>query len=202
MTTLIGGYPNTNDSSDGDGPKRPTLNYQIVNGLDFLLGHFKPYSVFPRNVSTRLTEDRQVTVYSRTEALECFAKADLKDCKIVAYPSTNWRKGLCKLLEPNLLFIDLDLGVLRTMIALAAALDATLTKIKNKLGGYPTVIWSGNGYHLYQPIEAFILEEQQTFCKFKQPSRRLLQFAERYLSDGKMDECHNHTMSLNNCILR
>ena len=206
MTTLVG-YSNTNSNDSNGygysyGPKRPTINYQIVNGLDFILSHFRADRLFPRKISTRLTDSKQVTVYSRTEALEHFAKSDLKDFNISAYHSTNFRKGLYKLVAPDLLFIDLDLGVLGTMIALAAALDATLSKIKNKLGGSPTVIWSGNGYHVYQPVEAFIFEEQELFGKFKQPSRGFLQFAERYLSNGKMDECHNHTMSLNNCMLR
>lgn len=202
MTALIGVTPP--DSNNNNGPKnqRPTLNYQVVNGLDFLLSHFKQGSIFPRNISTKLTGNKQKPVYNRTEALEYFAEAELKDCKIAAYHSTDWRKGLSRVIAPDLLFIDLDLGVLRSMIASAAALDATLTNIKSKLGGVPSVIWSGNGYHIYQPVEAFILEQQQIFSKFKQPSRRLLQFAERYLSNGKMDKCHNKTMSLHNCMLR
>jgi hypothetical protein len=100
--------------------------------------------------------------------------------------------------------MDLDLGTLGTADKLDKALTHTLSNIKEKLGGSPTVIWSGNGYHIYQPVEAFILEQQDIFSKFEhlQPSRRLLQFAERYLSNGKMDECHNATMSLKNCMLR
>jgi hypothetical protein len=100
--------------------------------------------------------------------------------------------------------MDLDLGTLGTIDKLAKALNHTLSNIKEKLGGVPSVVWSGNGYHVYQPIDVFILEEQEIFSseKFEQPSRRLIQFAERYLTNGKMDECHNHTMSLNNCMLR
>ena len=39
------------------------------------------------------------------------------------------------------------------------------------MDGVPSVIWSGNGYHIYQPVEAFILEEQQIFNGLDQPSR-------------------------------
>lgn len=32
--------------------------------------------------------------------------------------------------------------------------------------GHPTVLWTGNGYHIYQPIEGFILEQEEIFAKF------------------------------------
>ena len=38
-------------------------------------------------------------------------------------------------------------------MALKLALFNTLRNIKEKLNGFPTVIWSGNGYHIIQPIE-------------------------------------------------
>jgi hypothetical protein len=192
----------TSTGIDSSYHKRPTLNYNIISGLDFLLGHFKPENLFPRTISTKLTEGSQKIVYDRKEILKYFAEADLNDCKISAFHSTNWRKRLSKLVEPDLLFIDLDVGVFGNNIALAAALDATLIKIKKELCGYSTVIWSGNGYHIYQPVKALILEQQDLFNRFKQPSRRFLQFAEEYLSDGKMDKCHNKTISFNNCMLR
>ena len=82
--------------------------------------------------------------------------------------------------------MDLDLGTLGTVERLELALTNTLSKIKQKMDGVPSVIWSGNGYHIYQPVEAFILEEQQIFNGLDQPSRRLVQYAERYLTSGKM----------------
>ena len=87
--------------------KRPTLTYDIISGLDFLLNHFKPKDLFPRSISTKLTENKQITVYNRFEVLEHFAESELKDCKISAFHSMNWRKGLSKLVEPDFLFIDL-----------------------------------------------------------------------------------------------
>jgi hypothetical protein len=176
--------------------------YRIVEGLDFILSHFREDNLFPRKISTKLTAGKQILVYNKFEALARFKQADFMDCKIAAYHATDWRKGLSKLIEPNFLFIDLDLQVIGTIELLETALNDTLENIKSKLGGYPTVLWSGNGYHLYQPVSALILEEQDTFSKFEQPSRRLIQYAERYLSNGKMDQCHNSTMSLNNCMLR
>jgi hypothetical protein len=36
--------------------------------------------------------------------------------------------------------------------------------------------WSGNGYHIYIPIESrYVLEETKAFSKYEEPSKRLLQ---------------------------
>ena len=39
----------------------------IGGGLDFILRHFPP-TIWPRTISTRTTEERQVLVYSKEEA--------------------------------------------------------------------------------------------------------------------------------------
>jgi hypothetical protein len=38
-------------------------------------------------------------------------------------------------------------------------LNKTLSKIKGSIGVNPTVLWTGDGYHVYQPVSGFILEE-------------------------------------------
>lgn len=67
-----------------------------------------------------------------------------------------------------------------------------------------TIIWSGNGYHLYIPADSqgVILEQMPEFSKFKEPSKELMRFAEWYLSNGKADSEHYHTVSFKNCLLR
>jgi hypothetical protein len=81
------------------------------------------------------------------------------------------------------------------------ALTATLKNIKEKLqGANPTVLWTGNGYHIYQPIDAFILEEEEVFSNFNQPSKSFLKFAEHYLSNNKSDPLHNP--SFKSCMIR
>ena len=30
----------------------------------------------------------------------------------------------------------------------------------------PTVLWTGNGYHIYQPMNGIVFEEYKTFYKF------------------------------------
>ena len=82
---------------------------------------------------------------------------------------------------------------------LALALDKTLKNIKY-LGAEPTVLWSGNGYHVYLPFNAFVLEQEEVFAKFDQPSKRFLRFAARHLSNYKSDP--NNNPSLKSCMVR
>jgi hypothetical protein len=100
------------------------------------------------------------------------------DCRINAYPSYTEFKGINRQ-APNFIFIDLDRLTFKTDKAHKLALSTTLKNIKEKLGGVkPTVLWSGNGYHIYQPIEALVLEQIELFSKFDQPSKSFLRFVE------------------------
>ena len=47
-----------------------------------------------------------------------------------------------------------------------------------------------------------VLEEFDIFSKFKSPSRKLMQYAESFLSNNKADYAHNVTVSFKNCMLR
>ena len=78
-----------------------------------------------------------------------------------------------------------------------------LKNIKEKFNGaQPTVIWSGNGYHIYLPIQAFILELESVFAEFEQPSKKFLRFSEKMLTNNKADPCHSNILSFKNCMLR
>ena len=87
-------------------------------------------------------------------------------------------------------------------MGLKTALRKILFKIKRLLDLKPTVIWSGNGYHIYVPINAVVLEDIKEFAHIEQVSTKFLRFAEWYLSSGLSDSVHNKTVSLNNCMLR
>lgn len=65
---------------------------------------------------------------------------------------------------------------------------------------YPTVLWTGNGYHIYLPIHGIILDQINQFAKDKFPnlfsmydgkyygysvSELFLKFAESHFTDGK-----------------
>jgi hypothetical protein len=174
----------------------------IENGLDYLLGLIMP-PVWPRTISTYATEGKQVLVYSKDQALTKFRQARLLDCRINAYPSyTEW-KGLNRQ-APNFLFIDLDLARFKSVEVLNRVLNKTLKSIKEKLGDNvsPSVLWTGNGYHIYLPVMAYILEFESLFAEFDCPSRRFIRWAEQFLSNNKADSCHSNSISFRNCMLR
>ena len=171
------------------------------NGIDFILTHLTE-PLFPRTISTYRSEGRQFEVFSKEEMIKAFEQSDFLDCRVNAYPSYTEYKGINRQ-APNFLFIDLDKDIVGTARAHRLALTNTLRKIKEKLSeAYPTVLWSGNGYHIYQPIEAFVLEEEEVFSsnEFDQPSKAFLRFAEQYLSNNKSDPSHNP--SFKSCMIR
>ena len=47
--------------------------------------------------------------------------------------------------------------------------EFALKTLKNLGGAHPTVVWSGNGYHIYQPINTINLEQNDIFSEFEQP---------------------------------
>ncbi len=56
----------------------------IEYGLDFILSHLKePH--FPRRISTYLTDDKQLSVSSRDEAIAKFKESNLLNCRVSAY---------------------------------------------------------------------------------------------------------------------
>jgi Primase X len=84
-------------------------------------------------------------------------------------------------------------------------LNRILKKIKTNLHGYPTVLWTGNGYHIYQTMQGFILEEEDVFAKFIDPNgkdltSKFMQFAEDILTNKKGDPQHHPT--INSCLVR
>jgi hypothetical protein len=171
------------------------------NGIDFILNHLKE-PLFPRTISTYTSEGKQFEVFSKEEMIKAFEQSDFLDCRVNAYPSYTEYKGINRQ-APNFIFIDLDKYSFETERTHRLALTNTLRNIKEKLSeAYPTVLWSGNGYHIYQPIEAFVLEEEEIFSsnEFDEPSKAFLRFAEQYLSNNKSDPSHNP--SFKSCMIR
>ena len=84
-------------------------------------------------------------------------------------------------------------------------MNKTLQNIKEAIGGNPTVLWTGNGYHIYQPVSGFILEEYETFYKFtkyidKDLTSMFIQFAEEYFTEHTADRLHKPTVK--SCLVR
>jgi hypothetical protein len=177
---------------------------QVEEGLDFILSHLKE-PIWPRTISTKATGGRQIPVYSKQEALAWYKAANFLDCRISAYPYySNGNVGRNRQ-TIDLVMIDLDQSIFKSRQSLDRVKSKTLKKIQEIFGieFQPTVIWSGNGYHIYIPIESrYILEDRSEFSKYEEPSKQFLRFAEWYLSDGKADSNHYKNVSFGNCIVK
>jgi Primase X len=186
---------------------------RFEEGFKFILSHFEhQIQIWPRTISSALTDNKQVPIYyDERYALARFKQANLVDCRISGYPLYTEYRGIVRH-TPNFLFIDLDLdnvvpfGNWSSKRLLDMALDNTLRKIKQTFGKgvEPTVLWTGNGYHNYLPIQPLPipLESDTMFSMFSGPSQSFLRFLEWYLSDGKCDPAHNTTVSFRNCMVR
>ena len=170
--------------------------------FNFILNHLEG-QIFPRNISTYATRNSQILVHSKEDALIWFKAADYKDCKINAYPAYIGIKDLNRQ-EPNFIFIDLDSGAFKTCEELDKILTKTLKNINDRLNmAHPTVLWSGNGYHVYLTLKAPLLELESVFMELSsEPSRKFIQFAEQFLSDNKSDPEHWKHVSFKNCMIR
>jgi Primase X len=176
------------------------IENNVANGLDFLLGHFE-VPAWPRTISTKLTEGRQIPVYNKEEALARFKQANLLDCRINAYPAyTGFRR--INRQPPNFIFIDIDKSTFNTQRAFDLAISKTLKNFGEKLdGARPTILDTGNGCHFYQPVKSLILEQEEIFTRLHdEPSRTFLKFAAQLLSNNKSDPMHNPTFK--SCMIR
>lgn len=171
----------------------------LEENLKFLLRHFEE-PLFPRTISTFATCGRQIDVRSVEEMVSMYEQADYLDCRVNAYNSVG------ALHAPNLLFIDIDRSDFKSDRAHKIVLRKTLDRIKYYLDGHPTVTWSGNGYQIIQPLDAYALEQDPRFANLDNHataaavSVSFLRFAERFLSGGKSDQ--NHNPSFKSCLVR
>jgi hypothetical protein len=143
-------------------------HHKVQDGLDFILNHFQG-PIFPRKIMTKQL-GYQVEIFNKEEALEYFKISNDEDCRINAYPSFTEYHGINRT-PISFLVVDLDLKdftgeTKKGQAVLDGVLNKTLQKIKETIGGNPTVLWTGNGYHLYLPVSGFILEEYETFPRY------------------------------------
>lgn len=166
--------------------------------LDFILSHFDD-PIFPRTISTKTTEGKQLIVYNKIEAFARFKQANFIDARINSFPYYIEHQGK-NIQKSNFIFIDLDKNQFGSKAALTRALNRSLQKIKEKINGFPTVLSTGNGYHIYQPLDGIVLEQYEEFNEFSDVSRQFLRFASKYFSNGKSDP--NNYPSFRSCLLR
>ncbi|MGI9010746.1 MAG: hypothetical protein ACR2F1_06130 [Nitrososphaeraceae archaeon] len=133
---------------------------EIEKGIDLILSHLEEPLIFPRKISTQKSQNKQFSVGNKQDIINSFVDSKLVDCRINAFPIL--KDGATWI--PDFLFIDLDLADFNSKRSLKLALNKTLKNIKEKLSddddnydrgkvtAYPTVLWSGNGYHILLPV--------------------------------------------------
>jgi hypothetical protein len=172
----------------------------VEEGLDFILSHLENPIIFPRTIMTKKIAYQRI-VYSKERAIEHFVESDFIDCRINAYPYLTEYKDVPRY-KPDFLFIDLDRKSFKTKKGFELALYNILKNIKQKIpNGYPTVLFTGGGYHIYQPVYCpTALENITEFEDFDRPSEHFLRFARDNLSNNKADKQNNP--SFRSCLLR
>jgi hypothetical protein len=175
----------------------------IKENLDFILIHLST-PMFPRNIMTKAL-GHQKEILDADEALTYFKSSNYQDCRINAYQAFTDYQGI-NFTAPSFIMIDLDLKDFESQETLDNTLRKTLNKI-NKVfhGAHPTVLWTGGGYHIYQPICGFVLEEIDRFACYidrskKELTSRFMQFAEYYFTNKKSDP--QHRPSIKSCLIR
>lgn len=71
----------------------------------------------------------------------------------------------------------------------------------------PTILWTGNGYHIYLPVQlsgfSWCLGYMDILIELcRDPDKEFLRWVESNLTDGKADPAHSESVSLKNCYLR
>ena len=147
-------------------------------------------------MSTFASQGKQFIVCNKEQILDACIKSNFKDCRLNAYPILE--DGLQQ--APNILFIDLDCK--SELTELNRNLEKTLNIIKGKLKGWrPTVLWSGNGYHIYIVLDIRPLELIKELKELSdEPSNQFLKFAENLFTNNERD--NNHKPSFKSCLLR
>jgi hypothetical protein len=180
--------------------------------FDFILSHFESETLFPRKMMTKKS-NYQFTVYSKDQIIQKCVASDFIDCRINAYPEYTEYKGIIRQ-PPNFVFIDLDLTNFEMdRRKLDWGLKRTLKKIK-EYKGFPSVLWTGNGYHIYIPINAIVLDHESIFLRERFPnlfsamgkysnwsvSEVFLKYAEIFFTNGKADPLHKPKYKT--CLIR
>src|SRR6476659_7297214 len=143
----------------------PYYPQDINHSIKFILSHFQE-PIFPRTISTQESEGRQTPVRDINQIYHEFEKSKFIDCRINAFPYIE---------NPIPYFIFIDLDDIHKKISLDKILQITLSNIKKRLGGVPTVLWTGNGYHIYQSLDnSQRFEDLDDFKEFDDSDNRFL----------------------------
>ena len=171
-----------------------------IEDIQLILDHFEQ-PIFPRTLSTKATQGKQIAIYNIEEIYTRFGQANFIDCRINAYPAYANYQGLNRQ-APNFIMCDLDITKFRTEKLLLKTLHKINENIAKDLGEgtEPTILFTGNGYHVYQPIRLPLLENESIFAPYENPSTEFVRYAAQRWTEGKNDPS-NHP-SVNSCLLR
>jgi hypothetical protein len=114
---------------------------KVSEGIRFILSHFEGRQrLFPRKMSTALSQGRHFTVHNEKQILDECIKANFVDCRLNAYPVLLDDDMVAGIQAPNIIFIDIDLtqGLQRnnsehSLSELNNTLKRTLDTIKKRL---------------------------------------------------------------------
>jgi hypothetical protein len=204
--------------------------------IELILSHFEE-PLFPRRMMTSASNG-QFTVISKEDIWQRCKEANYIDCRINAYPEHIEYQGILRQ-PPNFIYIDLDKShfsqykdpakmldtaldkSLKNLSLVFGQRDASSSDIQQQLEHYsikpirPTVIWSGNGYHIYLPIQSVVLDTYDPFSKGRFPSlfssyngkyfgsfvsEVFLKYAEDLFTGGKADP--QHRPKYRSCLIR
>lgn len=193
---------------------------KIKGGIDFILTHFeKQHELFPRTIMTSKTRGQIKIGYEsdlqscKDKIFEYFRQALFIDCKINAFPYNIEHTGVDMQVRnktsASFIMIDLDLKDFdNNKEKLNMQLNRTIKNLSIKFCEkiHPTVLWTGNGYHIYLPIEGIVFEEYKIFYDYltyvdnRNLTTEFLRFAEKFFTKGKSDA--NHLPSIKSCLVR
>jgi len=95
-----------------------------------------------------------------------------------------------------------------SLLNLDKHLKRTLKMLSTKFhgGSTPSVLWTGNGHHIYQPVDGIVFEKTDIFYEFlpyldgRDLTTEFLRFSERFFTNGKSDP--QHSPSVKSCLIR
>lgn len=209
-----------NDASDINSDAYVNL---IKDNISFILSHFEgQHELFPRTILTGEKRHWEIIDFysdeqkSKDIIFESFRKHGFIDCRINAFPYNTQHRinfDVKNKTAATFIMVDLDLKNFDSRIKLDNQLRKTLNKLNmtfrhERFHGkaHPTVLWTGNGYHIYQPIEGIVFEEEKIFFDFlpylegRDMTTEFSRFAEKYFSNRKSDP--QHSPSMKSCLVR
>ena len=178
---------------------------KVKENVRFLLSHFNNQNYnYPRAIKTLKTEGNSIYIHNENEIVNYFLDSDFIDCKINGY--STYDNNSYNKIYPNFIFIDLDLSLCRICKYPERKLDyilkETLKKIEKEINGYPTIIWTGDGYHIYQPIEIdniVFKEKKENTISENNFINEFLRFSIKYLTNNQKDFDYN-SFSTDSCF--